>query len=305
MAAMPTLPTPAASAPPVPPYHGHALHLRQLFEPEFWRRFRETTLENSFDTLWQIVLIFLLYVLLRLAMRRLVNRVIVPVLTRTGERVDPSQASRLKTLAGLVNSIVGYVLAFVFGVMLLRAFHLDPIPLLTTASVAGLAVGFGSQKLVKDVISGFFILLENQYAVGDYVTIGTATGTVEDVGMRTTRLRDDVGKLYIIANGDITQVCNQSRGAVATFIEIGVAAATDVNQATEVINKAGEELRQQRPDLGFENPPTVQGLGGMDGAKLTLRVACPVTAPAKLADAQVALRSLAHQHLAEAGIALA
>lgn len=301
MAAMPTVPTPAPKA----IAHASPLHVRDLFQVDFWRHFRETTLENSLDTLWQVVLIFLIYTLLRLALRRLINRVVVPVLTKTGERVDPGQASRLKTLAGLVNSIVGYVLAFVFGVMLLRAFHLDPIPLLTTASVAGLAVGFGAQKLVKDVISGFFILLENQYAVGDYVTIGAATGTVEDVGMRTTRLRDDTGKLYILSNGDITQVCNQSRGAVATFIEIGVAAATDVGKATEIINQAGQDLAKQQPDLGFAKPPAVQGLGGMDGAKLTLRVSCPVTAPAKLADAQVALRSLAHQRLVEAEIALA
>ena len=219
--------------------------------------------------------------------------------------MDPGQAARLKTLAGLIDSIVGYVLTFVFGVMLLRAFDLDPIPLLTTASVAGLAVGFGAQKLVKDVISGFFILLENQYAVGDYVTIGAATGTVEEVGMRTTRLRDDSGKLYILSNGDITQVVNQSRGAVESWLEIGVAAGTEIGKATETINAAGTELAAQHPELGFAQPPAVQGLGGMDGAKLTLRVTCPVTAPAHLAEAQVALRSLIHQRLVEAGIGLA
>ena len=155
------------------------------------------------------------------------------------------------------------------------------------------------------MISGFFILLENQYAVGDYVTIGGVTGTVEDVGMRTTRLRDDVGKLYILSNGDITQVCNQSRGAVATFVEIGIAGAADVDKATEVITAAGKELAQQRGDLEFDSPPVVQGLAGMDGSKLTLRVTCPIKAPAKLTDAQVALRSLAHQRLVEAGIGLA
>ncbi|MBV9850529.1 MAG: mechanosensitive ion channel family protein [Armatimonadetes bacterium] len=292
---LPSIPSPPATAPSGT--SSPHIHWDDLFSPEAWRRFG--------DTLWHIALLLLIYVLLRGVLRRLIDRGLEPVLARSGEKMDHGQAARLKTLAGLVNSIVSYVLTFVFGVMLLRTFDLDPIPLLTTASVAGLAVGFGAQKLVKDVISGFFILLENQYAVGDYVTIGPATGTVEEVGMRTTRIRDDVGKLYILSNGDITQVVNQSRGAVETFLEIGVAAATEVDKATEIINAAGKELAEQRPDLGFAEPPQVQGLGGMDGTKLTLRVTCPVTAPARLAEAQVALRSLIHQRLVEAGIGLA
>jgi small conductance mechanosensitive channel len=249
--------------------------------------------------------IVLLYLLLRFVLRRLVDRVLWPAVKEGEKKVDPAQASRIKTLASLVNSSVSYILTFVFGIMLLRALRLDPIPLLTTASVAGLAVGFGAQKLVKDMISGFFILLENQYGVGDYVTVGAVTGTVEEVGLRTTRIRDDAGKLYILSNGDITQVCNQSRGAVASFVEIGVAAVADVGKATEIINKAGEELAHDQSDLGFAEPPRVQGLGAMDAAKLTLRVSCPVTAPAKLTQAQIALRGLAHQRLVEAEIGLA
>jgi small conductance mechanosensitive channel len=99
--------------------------------------------------------------------------------------------------------------------------------------VAGLAVGFGAQKLVKDVITGFFLLLEDQYAVGDYVTIGTVTGTVEELGMRITRLRDDDGRLYILSNGDIGQVCNMSRGPLAGVLEVAIAASADVGHATQ------------------------------------------------------------------------
>lgn len=271
------------------------------FNATDWHQFTRASL----DTLWDVVRLAVLYILLRWMLRRLVSRIIVPIVSQSGRRVDNDQAARLKTLAGLVNSAIGYVLSLVFGIMLLRAFHLDPVPLLTTASVAGLAVGFGAQKLVKDVISGFFILLENQYAVGDYVTVGAVTGTVEEVGMRTTKIRDDAGRLYILSNGDITQLCNQSRGAVAVFVEIGVAAATDIDKATKVVNGAGQEVAKEHEDLGWAQPPSVQGLGAMDAAKLTLRVACPVTAPAKLQAAQVVLRGLIHRRLTEAGIALA
>lgn len=249
--------------------------------------------------------ILVIYLLLRFALNRLIDKVLMPVLARGESRIDPTQVSRIKTLAGLVKSTLSYILNFVFGIMILRALRLDPIPLLTTASVAGLAVGFGAQKLVKDMISGFFILLENQYGIGDYVTIGVVTGTVEEIGLRTTRLRDDVGKLYILANGDISQVCNQSRGAVASFIEIGVASTADVAHVTEIINLAGEDLAREQPDLSLASPPAVQGLGAMDAAKLTLRVSCPVVTPARLTRAQIALRGLIHQRLGEAGVWLA
>jgi len=249
--------------------------------------------------------ILVIYLLLRFALNRLIDKVLMPVLARGESRIDPTQVSRIKTLAGLVKSTLSYILNFVFGIMILRALRLDPIPLLTTASVAGLAVGFGAQKLVKDMISGFFILLENQYGIGDYVTIGVVTGTVEEIGLRTTHLRDDVGKLYILANGDISQVCNQSRGAVASFIEIGVASTADVAHVTEIINLAGEDLAREQPELSLASPPAVQGLGAMDAAKLTLRVSCPVITPARLTAAQIALRGLIHQRLGESSVWLA
>jgi small conductance mechanosensitive channel len=257
------------------------------------------------DTLLAIFKNIALYIILRVVLRRIVSRVIVPLMTHTPGISDAAHSARLRTLAGLLNSILSYVLSFVFAVMLLRAVHLDPIPLLTTASVAGLAVGFGAQKLVKDVISGFFILLENQYAIGDYVTIGAITGTVEEVGMRTTRIRDDLGRLYILSNGDISQVCNQSRGPVEAFIEIGVAPDTDVAKATEIVNAAGQEIVEERKDLGFAEAPLVQGISAMDAAKLTLRIACRTITPARLLDAQLALRGHMRARLTEAGIGLA
>ena len=270
-----------------------------IFDHEFWQG------ESSWMVLADVGKILVIYLLLRFALNRLIDKVLMPVLARGESRIDPTQVSRIKTLAGLVKSTLSYILNFVFGIMILRALRLDPIPLLTTASVAGLAVGFGAQKLVKDMISGFFILLENQYGIGDYVTIGVVTGTVEEIGLRTTHLRDDVGKLYILANGDISQVCNQSRGAVASFIEIGVASTADVAHVTEIINLAGEDLAREQPDLSLASPPAVQGLGAMDAAKLTLRVSCPVITPARLTAAQIALRGLIHQRLGESSVWLA
>jgi small-conductance mechanosensitive channel len=283
------------------PEHSTRFLSASLFSPTFWLGFTR----SSLDTLWEVVKIVVVYVVLRTVLRRLVDRVVVPVITHSERVTDAEQAARIKTLAGLLNNALGYVLVFVFGVMVLRAFHLDPVPLLTTASVAGLAVGFGAQKLVKDVISGFFILLENQYAVGDYVTIGAVTGTIQEVGMRITRIRDDAGRLYIIANGDISQVCNNSRGPTSTFIEIAVPSDVDVARVTEIIDGAGKALAIDRKDLGFAEPPTVQGIGAGDAAKTVLRVTTRTTAPAKLADAQLALRGAILHGLRDADIRIA
>src|SRR5207244_3586993 len=95
---------------------------------------------------------------------------------------------------------------------------------------------------VKDVISGFFLIVEDQFAVGDFVTIGPAIGTVEEIGMRITRLRDESGRLWILSNGDISIVTNHSRAPVESFVEIGIATMADVKKAAQVLNKAGEAL---------------------------------------------------------------
>src|SRR5262249_49632007 len=120
------------------------------------------------------------------------------------------------TLVPLLNSVCQYVLYFGAGVMMLDTLGLHSVlvPLLTGAGVLGLAVGLGAQNLVTDVVSGFFILFENQYLVGDYVQIGEACGIVEAVGIRLTQIRDGHGKLFIIPNGHIKSVVNYSKGYV-------------------------------------------------------------------------------------------
>ena len=127
-----------------------------------------------------------------------------------------AREARIKSLLGVLKSTISFVLAFVAIIMILAVVGINVIPLMTTASVVGLAIGIGAQKLVKDVLSGFIILVEDQYGVGDQVTIGNGTigfftGTVEDLGMRATWLRDEEGKLCIISNGEISQVKNNSR----------------------------------------------------------------------------------------------
>src|SRR5205085_584217 len=142
----------------------------------------------------RVIAVFIAYWLARVVANRLIDAGLARLLARQGTLLHTEErANRLRTLQGLVKSVVGYVLFFIFVIELLHELSLDVTGLITTAGVGGLAIGFGAQKLVKDVISGFFIIVEDQFAVGDYVTIGTASGEVLDIGMRITRLRDDQG----------------------------------------------------------------------------------------------------------------
>lgn len=123
---------------------------------------------------------------------------------------------RATTLTSLIGSVIKYVVWFVAIIMIIKELGFDPVPILAGAGVIGLAVGFGAQTLIKDVISGFFILLEDQFAVGDKVMIGNITGTVEEITLRTTKVRNPEGGLSIIPNGSITQVINYSRSKEET-----------------------------------------------------------------------------------------
>lgn len=217
----------------------------------------------------EVFLIVGLYLLLRQVVRRVIAKTTMVLARREEDAGNPGRAVRLRTLSQIITSLTLYTLAFVFGVSLLSAFGINVTAIIGTAGVAGLAFGFGAQKLVKDVITGFFILLEDQYVVGDYVTIGTVTGVVEGLEMRITRIRDDDGKLYILSNGDIAQVCNMSRGPVMGFIEIGVGASADLGRAVEVLQT---DLAKAAETAGLPEPPRVDGVSAVEAAKTTLRI---------------------------------
>ncbi|MGC4044019.1 MAG: mechanosensitive ion channel [Armatimonas sp.] len=239
----------------------------------------------------ELAVLFLFWIGLRLLLSRLIRRLIFG-------RVD---TARVRTLAGLVESLAQFALSFMFLVSALALLDINVTAILGTASVVGLAVGFGAQKLVKDVMTGFFLLLEDQYAVGDYVTIGSASGTVEEVGMRITRIRDDDGRLYIISNGDIATVCNHSRGPVQGTLDIPLGAMADVAHATEVLDAA---LKQSQESLGLPKPPVIEGVATAEAAKTVLRIGFIAPTNQRPVQVSLKLREVARVALTDAGIPL-
>jgi small conductance mechanosensitive channel len=153
------------------------------------------------------------------------------------------RAKRTETLAGLIEKTVRALVLVAATLMVLEALGLDIGPLLAGAGVVGLAVGFGAQNLVKDVIGGFFILLENHMNVGDVVKIAGVAGQVESINLRVTTLRDLGGNMHIIPNGHIDVVTNMTKEWSRALIEVGVAYKENADEVMKMIEKVGEELR--------------------------------------------------------------
>lgn len=161
--------------------------------------------------------------------------------------MDPAQVRRLETLAVLVRSAARYVVDLVVILMILATIIPNAVgPLLASVSVLGLAVGFGAQNLVRDVITGFFIILEDQYGVGDYITAAGLTGYVEEVGLRSTRLRDFGGEVHTIPNGIIDKTTNLSRGPIRSLVDVAVAYEEDLQHVWQVLADATAEFSRDR-----------------------------------------------------------
>lgn len=191
-------------------------------------------------------------------------------LYREGERT--SQQAR--TLVPLLHSVCQYGAYVGCVVWMLLVFGFPSQPILASAGIIGLAVGLGAQSLVTDVVSGMFILFENQFLVGDFVEIGSAKGIVEAVEVRHTQIRDDQGKLHIIPNGQIKQVVNLSKGFIFAIVDVSVPSGHDLEAYLRAMTEAGRQLRKTRPEVLADT--TIQGLVGLTLKETTVRAVTKV-----------------------------
>ncbi|RQD68884.1 MAG: mechanosensitive ion channel family protein [Tindallia sp. MSAO_Bac2] len=191
--------------------------------------------------------------------------------------IDADDA-RIKTLEGLLHSIVRYIIYFVVGTSILSSFGVQVGALLATAGVGGLAIGFGAQNLVRDIITGFFILFENQFTVGDYVEIEGSGGIVEEMGLRVTKVRDFTGDLHIMPNGAISKVINKSSGKMWAWVNMPIAYEEDIDHAIKVLEDASKELAKTNGNI--VEGPEVLGVNELaDSGVLiaTMAYAAPMT----------------------------
>ena len=200
------------------------------------------------------------------------------------------RAKRARTLGDLVQNVVTAVVVTVALLMILRELNLDIMPLLTGAGIAGVALGFGAQTLVRDVISGFFLILENQVRVGDVARVNNVGGLVEAINLRTLVLRDYDGTVHIVPAGEIRMLDNLSKDYSYAVIDIPVAYGVDSDRAVEVLKHVGEQL-QDDPVFGphILAPIEVAGIETLGETNVTVRARMK-TVPLKQADVARELR---------------
>jgi small conductance mechanosensitive channel len=196
------------------------------------------------------------------------------ILSSTGEYSIRS-AARAQTIGAVLRSLSTALIWSIAVLTVLGEFDVNLGPLIASAGIAGVAIGFGAQTLVKDFLTGFFMLAEDQYGVGDIVDLGPATGTVEGVSLRTTRIRDVQGVLWHIPNGQVNRVGNKSQLWARALIDLTVGYDADLRRAEQVIQEVAQSLYDDPGwhDLLLE-PPEVWGVEelGTDGVKIRLVV---------------------------------
>jgi len=184
-----------------------------------------------------LLLVLVAFILIRL-LHLVTNRLI-----RFSTRESGARAQQLRTVAGVITSVGIFIIVFLASMQILQQFGVNMGPLLASAGIAGLAIGFGAQTLVHDVINGFFILLENQYTIGEVVQVSGVKGTVESMTMRRTTLRDDDGTVHVVPNSEIKIVSNLTRDWAQVALHISVAYGEDSDRIIKFLQEVGTEVR--------------------------------------------------------------
>ncbi|WP_421385413.1 mechanosensitive ion channel family protein [Bacillus salacetis] len=197
------------------------------------------------------------------------NKILERAFSKYSERNNISTA-RSQTLESLAKNIFSYVLIFIFFVTILQIFGIEVTAILAGAGIIGLAVGFGAQGLVSDVVTGFFILLEKQIDVGDYVTTGSFSGIVEAVGLRTTQIRSFDGTLNFVPNREITSLSNHSRGNMRALVDIGISYDDDIDKAIMVLQEVCDRVAAE--DENIVDGPNVIGVQALGASDVVIRV---------------------------------
>ncbi|MBI4007118.1 MAG: mechanosensitive ion channel family protein [Planctomycetes bacterium] len=184
--------------------------------------------------------------------------------------LDIFSMRRKQTLAPLLKSTVRYLTFFFATVLILKQLGVNTATIIAGVGIIGLAIGFGAQTLVKDIITGFFIIFEDSISVGDVITVGDIGGLVEEVGLRVTKLRTLSGELKIIPNGEISKIGNFNRGWMRAIVEVGVAYEGDIDKAMKILKEIADGYAAEHSDIVLE-PPEVQGVLELGGSEITIR----------------------------------
>lgn len=225
----------------------------------------EQILLNVGVTLIQLIATIIAYLIIRSIGKRVIQSSFLKVQNKRKMSV-----ARTKTLQALAISVFSYVLFFITLVIILGIFKFDATGLIAGAGIVGLAIGFGAQGFVSDIVTGFFILLEKQLDVGEYVSTAGYDGIVEEVGLRTTQIRSFDGTLHYIPNREIGSLSNHSRGNMRALVDIGISYHDNIDQAIAVLQEICDKVKQENDKI--VEGPDVLGVQMIGQDDVTLRI---------------------------------
>jgi moderate conductance mechanosensitive channel len=232
-------------------------HVKSLWE--VWQAWRLDALEFLRSDAPRVLAILIVAFILTRLLKLITNR--LAAVGRKQTLPSGVRAQQLRTVASVIYSVGTFVIVFVALMQVLAVFSINIGPLLASAGIAGLAVGFGAQTLVKDVINGFFILLENQYDIGDVVRVAGVSGTVESVTMRRTVLRDADGSVHNIPNSEIKIVSNLTRDWTQVTLHVAVDYSESSDKIMGLLRDIGDEVKNDpRFSADIVADPDVPGI---------------------------------------------
>lgn len=242
----------------------------QFFKQEF-NKVLETVLSGEFwfsivGFFFKIAIILILASLVVKVSKKLIER----VFSQNQKKKIRITKRREETMKKLIENALIYIVYTIVILTILDTVGIKIGPLLAGAGIAGLAIGFGAQSLVKDVISGFFIVFEDQFSVGDYVYISGVEGTVEEIGLRTTKVKDWTGERHVLPNGNISQVTNYSIHNGVPVVDINIPYENDVHEARDIIEKINKDVFN-KSDI-FLSEPEIIGVQTLDVSHYIIRV---------------------------------
>ncbi|MER5177171.1 mechanosensitive ion channel family protein [Streptomyces sp. NPDC002896] len=260
----------------------------------------------------RVLLIVVIAAVLRVAIRRAITK-LIERMNRTVQAVDGTalggllvnverRRQRSQAIASVLRSVASFLVLGTAALMILSTFEINLAPLLASAGVAGVAIGFGARNLVTDFLSGVFMIIEDQYGVGDSIDAGVASGEVIEVGLRVTKLRGDSGEIWYVRNGEIKRIGNLSQGWATAGVDVTVRPTEDLDQVKAILAEVGESMAKEEPwNERLWGPVEVLGLDSVLLDSMVVRVSAK-TMPGKALSVERELRWRIKRAFDEAGI---
>ena len=269
------------------------LNFQQLWE----QILNPERLQTFFSIIITLVVVLVISKIILNTGKNLIEKLLMP---RKGTDNYKKKLSRAETLTPFFSSIFTFFIYFIAITIILRKIGIDTTPIIASAGVLGLAIGFGAQAIVKDFISGIFILLDGTISVGDVITVNSHTGSVESMNLRHIQLRKFSGELWTIPNGEIANFGNYNKEWVRAIAEVDIAYEQDVEKGMKELEKIGKKWAEKRKNIVLE-APIVQGLMSLGASGITIRLVTKVKAMTHW-EAERELKLLIKNHFDSQGV---